>query len=313
MAWTKQGRIFHLEPAPNRSCHAQAPTPYVMEDRIRVYYACRNNGRAYIAFFDLAKDLKTILRIQYDPIMSLGRPGMFDADGQMPSCVIKKGDELWMYYIGWSELSGRHARYQNEIGIAVSKDGGETFERMFEGPIMGRSPHEPGLAVMPFIKSFRHICSRQIYDMMYYQSLIKWVLVDGKYEPVYVIKYAESIDGIGWVRESQQCVASRFLLEAFSRPSVVMEGDAYNMYFCYRDTVDYRGGIGSYRIGCANSGSSLNNRKFERTDFVFPLGKEGEWDSEMTAYPYVFELDGKLVMLYNGNDFGQTGIGVATC
>ena len=305
MPWIKQGRIFHLEPAPNRSCHAQVPTPYVMEDRIRVYYACRNNGRAFIAFFDLAKDLKTILRVQYDSIMPLGRPGMFDADGVMPSCVIKKGDDLWMYYIGWSELSGRHARYQNEIGLAVSKDGGETFERMFEGPIMGRSPHEPGLAVMPFVM-------HEDYCRMWYQSLVEWVKMGKQYEPVYVIKYAESFDGINWERKPSQCVESRYPTEAFSRPSVVAKGPNHSMYYCYRSSNDYRGGRGSYFIGAAYT-DTFDDQEYSRSDWEFPLGEKGEWDSEMTCYPYVFGLKGKLVMLYNGNGFGQTGIGVAAC
>jgi hypothetical protein len=35
------------------------------------------------------------------------------------------------------------------------------------------------------------------------------------------------------------------------------------------------------------------------------------WDSTMQCYPYVIEIDGKLCMFYNGNGFGQSGIGLA--
>ena len=31
----------------------------------------------------------------------------------------------------------------------------------------------------------------------------------------------------------------------------------------------------------------------------------------MVCYPYVFEYNDKLYMLYNGNGYGKTGIGLA--
>lgn len=301
MTWIKQGRIFHLEPAANRSTHTQVPTPYVMSDRVRVYYACRRNGKSFPAFFDLSKDLKTILRVHEQPIMQLGKPGMFDADGIMPSCVIENNGELWMYYIGWNELKNT-ARYQNEIGLAVSKDGGETFERMFEGPIMGRSPTEPGLAVMPFVMK-----DDGVYKM-WYQSGIGWHLIDGRYEPTYVIKYAVSEDGIYWHRASDVCVKPSYPFEAFSRPCVTKELGGYFVAYCYRDSKDYRGGKGSYRIGFADSSLWKN---FIRNDKVIGFESNEDFDSEMQCYPYMIELGGKRVMFYNGNDFGQTGIGLA--
>jgi len=302
MPWIKQGRIFHLEPSPNRSTHTQVPTPCVMEDKIRIFYSCRNSGKSFVTYFDLAKDLKTILYSHEKPVLEHGKPGMFDADGVMPSCVIEEREELWLYYIGWSELKNT-ARYQNEIGIAVSKDGGETFERMFEGSIIGRSPDEPGLAVMPFVM-------QKNWGRMWYQSGTGWHYIDGRYEPTYVIKYADSIDGIKWKRNPAVCIQCNYPGEAFSRPAVIFDDDMYKMWYCYRDSRDYRGGGGSYRIGYADSTDGVN---FIRKDYEAGLrpGSEGEWDSEMQAYPYVFELDGKRVMLYNGNQFGQTGIGVA--
>jgi hypothetical protein len=37
------------------------------------------------------------------------------------------------------------------------------------------------------------------------------------------------------------------------------------------------------------------------------------WDSDMICYPEVVAHDGRLFMFYNGNGFGRTGIGHATC
>ncbi|MBZ5674970.1 MAG: hypothetical protein LAP61_12065 [Acidobacteriia bacterium] len=35
------------------------------------------------------------------------------------------------------------------------------------------------------------------------------------------------------------------------------------------------------------------------------------WDSEMVEYPCVFPHQEKLYMLYNGNGYGKTGVGLA--
>ena len=38
---------------------------------------------------------------------------------------------------------------------------------------------------------------------------------------------------------------------------------------------------------------------------------ETGWDSESIAYPHVFEVDGKVFMLYLGNEVGRSGFGLA--
>ena len=304
MTWIKQGRIFHLEPKAGRTTHAQVPTPHVMEDRVRVYYACRSHGMSFPAYFDLAKDLKTILKVHEEPIMEPGKPGMFDSDGVMPSCIVPHDNELWLYYIGWNEKS-KTARYHNVIGLAVSEDGGETFQRMFDGPVMDRTPTEPGVCVMPFVFQ----TDNGIFHM-YYQSGTGWYKITDKYEPVYVIKYAQSHDGIRWERHPDQCIESLYPLQAFSRPWVAKINGFESMWYCVRGSADYRGGDGSYRIECADALDKINFMRSVDTPKLF-IGKEGEFDSDMQAYPSIFELDGKQVMLWNGNGFGQTGIGLA--
>lgn len=304
MSWIKQGCIFSLKPSEHRTTHVQVPTPYVMEDRIRIYYAGRDTkNKSFSAFFDLSKDLKTIIQIHEYPIMKMGRPGMFDADGVMPSCVFPKIDQLWMYNIGWNALQGSGARYQNEIGLAISDDDGETFNQMFDGPIIGRSTEEPGLAVMPFVmyKNF-YRC--------WYQSGTGWHKVGDQYEPTYVIKYAESLDGIKWNRFPETCVEPKDSFEAFSRPSVVFQKGIYRMWYCYRGSVDYRGGEGSYRIGYAESPDGIYFTRMDDQSGI-GLGPKDEFDSDMQSYPYVIEVDGRLLMFYNGNNFGQTGVGLA--
>ena len=35
------------------------------------------------------------------------------------------------------------------------------------------------------------------------------------------------------------------------------------------------------------------------------------WESDMVEYPWLFDASGRRFMLYNGNDYGRTGIGLA--
>ncbi len=308
MKWNKRGVIFELEASGNRTPHAQVPTVYLKDaDTIRIYYAGRMNGKSFPAWFDLdrrsfAKDKIKITKQMSNPIMPWGDSGMFDSDGIMPSCVIPAEDELRMYYIGWNEKS-KTARYHNAIGVAVSHDGGDSFIQKFTGPVIDRTKDEPGLAVMPFVMY-------KNWYRMWYQSGTGWHKVGDQYEPTYAIKYAYSMDGIEWKRHKGECFALKDA-EAVSNPSVIFRKNTYHMWYCYRGREDYRGGKNSYRIGYATSEDGIS---FDRKDSEAGIElseKLGEFDSEMQCYPYVIEIDGRLCMFYNGNSFGQSGIGYA--
>jgi hypothetical protein len=72
----------------------------------------------------------------------------------------------------------------------------------------------------------------------------------------------------------------------------------------------YRGGNGiPYRIGHATSTNGLKwALSLDCQDLdVCPKG----WDSDMVEYPYVFTHNGEVIMLYNGNGYGQSGFGMA--
>lgn len=64
-----------------------------------------------------------------------------------------------------------------------------------------------------------------------------------------------------------------------------------------------------YRIGYAESEDGI---RWNREDSAVQLSPVREaWDSAAVAYPHVFEHRGSLFMLYNGNDYGRTGFGLA--
>lgn len=302
MKWNRLGRIFDPSMFGSFSSHAQVPTPFVLEDKIRVFYAARfKSGKSFTTYVDLELNNPNQIRyIHKEPIMGFGEPGTFDDDGVMPSYVLENNKELWLYYSGWNQKVS--TPYHNSTGLAVSKDGGNSFQRKFEGPVLDRTPLEPYLAVTPtIIKEPDHF-------KMWYISGIRWEKVNDKFEPVYVIKYAHSKDGIEWKRPNLQVIPSRHELEAFSRPTVFKLNGLYHMHFCFRGSHDYRDGSQAYKFGYAISEDGI---KWNRNDEGFSLvGEKGDWESTMNCYPFYFETKTDKYMLYNGNGFGQSGFGI---
>jgi hypothetical protein len=304
MRWVRTGLVFDPRRDGNQSAsHAQVPTVLALDDRIRVFYADRNAaGTSFIAYVDVARDEPTrILAHHGEPLTGYGAPGTFDDEGMMPAFAQRVGNRVLMYYSGWNQ--GVTVPYRNSTGVLVSDDGGTTFRRLYEGPIMDRTPEEPYLAVTPTI-----LVEGDRWRMWYISGL-RWVEIAGKYEPVYAIKYAESADGITWTRPNRLCIPQRHPEEAFSHPSVIHDRGLYRMWYCYRDSRDFRDGQGAYRIGYAESADGLNWDRLDQRAGL-DVGDDG-WESTMVCYPFVFVLDGKVQMFYNGNGFGRTGFGHA--
>ena len=304
MAWQKRGLIF--VPSGEKewmSSHAQVPTVLVGEDRLSVFFATRDSsGRAQIGLIELDRaDPSRILYLHSHPVLGFGRPGTFDDDGVMPSHALWIGREIWLYYSGWNQRV--RVPYHNAMGLAVSRDGGRTFSRMFDGPILDRTALEPYLAVTPSVMR-EGPCWH-----MWYVSGTGWIDIAGKYEPVYVIKYCHSADGVNWVRPNTTCIAPTHELEAFSRPHVIKQGSLYRMWFCHRGSENYRVGANSYRIGYAESTDATHwTRMDDRAGITV---SDAGWDSAMVCYPYPFVTDTRLSMVYNGNGFGRSGFGHA--
>jgi sucrose-6-phosphate hydrolase SacC (GH32 family) len=84
----------------------------------------------------------------------------------------------------------------------------------------------------------------------------------------------------------------------------------YHMFFCYRQSFDFRKNKDrSYRIGHASSVDLVNWTRDDEHPHL--EGTPGDWDADMLCYPHAFECDGKVYLLYNGNEFGRYGFGLA--
>ncbi len=307
MCWRKKGLVFSSEGDHEwNQSYASVPTPDLIgENRLRIYYAARDTkNRTHISFIEVeATDPSNILYTHDKPVISPGTPGMFDDCGAMPSMLVNHGKEKWLYYIGWNVRNT--IAYHNSIGLAISKDGGVTFEKFSEGPLFDRSYSEPYFSAAPYI-----LIEKGLWRM-WYLSNTKWVEFNGKMEPFYHIKYAESQDGINWKREGKVAIDYRDSNECgIVRACVLKDKALYKMWYSYRNLQNYRDNKNnSYRIGYAESRDGIDWVRMDEQAGI-DISATG-WDSEMIEYPYVYDYADRRYMLYNGNTFGKTGFGYA--
>ena len=304
MTWIKEGLIYCSDKY--QTGYAQLPFIDAINDKTwRIYFSTRTKDIiSYPFYIDVeAENPKNIIKIYDEPILELGEYGTFDDNGITISSIITVENKKYLYYIGWNKRVS--VSYALNIGIAVSKDGGNTFKKLFNGPIIDRSKYDAIFSTAPCVIKDNNKFK------MWYVSCLRWEIINGKTEPVYVIKYSESDNGIDWEINNQICIDSEYEGEALGRPWVIKEDGIYKMWFSSRGSVGYREKDGQhYMITYAESDNGTDwVRKPEK--FNLKTSSQG-WDSEMMEYCSVFSFSGKNYMLYNGNGFGKTGFGLAT-
>lgn len=308
MRWNKHGRIY--QPSQQyewNQTHAAVPVVDQVNSEIwRIYYATRDaSNRSCISFIEVeAGRPENILYEHPAPVLDVGELGAFDDCGVMPSWIVDVGKKKYLYYIGLTVM--QRVPYHNSIGLAISENGGRSFTRYGAGPIFGLTAREPHFTGTSCVLRENGIWKN------WYLSCVKWEIINGKPEPFYHLKYAESLDGIYWRREGQVAIDFKSADEAgLVKASVLRDQHGYRMWYAHRSAYDYRTNKqGSYRIGYAESLDGIHwARKDEQAGI--DLSDDG-WDSEMIAYPHVITHKSELYLFYNGNGFGQSGFGYAT-
>ena len=304
MKWKKLGKIFDVDSIELDWMNSHAMMPVVekySDTQIRVYFSPRDiRNRSRAASFIFNMDKKEIVTYTKEPLLDLGERGCFDDSGVMPTCIVSLEDsKKYLYYNGWT--LGGTIPFFSFNGIAISNDNGETFKKMGRYPVaLNRDEIDPYSTFAPFVLKDNDIWK------MWYVSLIRWEEENNELKHYYHIKYAESLDGINWKKEGKVCINFKNDLEyAIARPCVIKSKNIYKMWYSYRAGEKNL----TYRIGYAESLDGIN---WERMDEKVNLNvSESGWDSEMICYAYLFEYNDRLYMLYNGNGYGKTGIGLA--
>lgn len=298
--WNKIGRIFDpsvLEPYG----YSFSSVPFVnsiTKNHIEIYFSSRDNSnKSHLlsATFNINNNF-SLLEFNPTPLLSPGGLGEFDEHGVMGCHSMDIEGSKYLYYIGWN--LGVTTPFRNSIGLA--KYSNNQWVKKFKGPLLDRSIYDAC-----FVASNDIIKIKDQY-VMYYLSCDSWENINDKLTHKYNIKIATSLDGIKWERNGDIAIDYQNSYEyAFSTPRVIKDLDTYKMWYSYRASKENN----TYRIGYSES---LDGFNWVRKDCVQSLTPSIQgWDSEMVCYPFIFKLDNSIYMLYNGNQYGQTGIGLA--
>ena len=297
MRWRERQRIF--EPAGQAAwigTHAALPVVQALTNRHRIFFSSRDGrGRSHIGSIELSLDRPTeLLGVSPTAVISPGALGTFDDAGVTTSCLVGHDGRLFMYYTGWA--LGSSVPFYLNVGVAESDDDGTTFRKLSAAPLLDRNDVDPYLTASPWV-----LIDNGTWRM-WYVSGTEWTQTSDGPRHRYHIKYAESADGRTWKREGIVAIDYASPDEyAFGRPCVVHDGDRYRMWYSYRGD--------RYRIGYAESRDGITWTRMD-TENVLTVSDAG-WDSEMVTYPVVLEHRHHWHMLFNGNDYGRTGIGLA--
>ena len=236
-----------------------------------------------------------IIRLNPDPIFEHGPQGSFFADGVSLGNPYEVNGDRYLLFMGWQNPPQSH--WRGDIGrLRLNEDSSLSLDS--DEPFLGTDPTDPISLSYPWV-----LPKKAGGYQMWYGSTLAWDAGNG--EMLHVIQHASSRDGNCWQRNGLAIPYGLGVAQAFSRPTVVPSPrGSLEMWYSYRS-----GKGTSYRIGYASSadGEKWNSRPELSGIDVSPTG----WDCEMIAYPFVFDHEGQLFMLYNGNSFGKTGFGIA--
>lgn len=307
------GLIFDIrkfEPFQNFT-HAQSPQLFQIGDINRIYFSARPKVRdgllptTKVLYVDYDADFGQIIDFSRDDVISPAILGAYDEHGIFPFHVSRIHGRTFGYISGWSRRVS--VPVETAIGVSESLDSGKTFQRLGDGPILSSSLHEPFLVGDPFI-----VANKNEY-LMYYIAGTEWKAteLEKDLQRIYKIRMASSLDGQNWEPRLKNIIIDTLgPNECQALPSLVKTENISIMAFCYREMSNFRqNGNGAYQIGFATS-SDLS--EWNRNDSLFHIEPhQSKWDDGMRCYPNINILNDRLHIIYNGNDFGRNGFGLA--
>lgn len=298
--WEKLGLIFQPGKADWMASHIQNPFPELLGNGLyRIHFAARdkdNRARGGCFVFHPSQPSR-ILDVSLVPTLDVGTLGAFDDCGVMPGSIVECGGRHFMYYTGWSKAV--EVPFSFHVGLAISEDGGRTYQRASLAPVLGRNQHDPYITGAPYV-----FWDNGLFRM-WYTSATKWVRENDAEKPkhYYTVKYAESVDGVEWKTSDHLCIEYDQGEYAIARPVVWRTSEGYHMWFTFRSS------SATYRIGIADSSNGIDWIR-RKSPLGIDISMNG-WDSEMICYAHPVFCDGRIYALYNGSGYGETGVGLA--
>ena len=202
------------------------------------------------------------------PVLQNGAAGKFDSTHAKYPCVLKVGDEWWMWYNGRSDDA-----FTGSVGLATSRDGLVWTKKNNGDPVLEHGP--PGTFDSTKVDHPAVVFFEDRFHMWY---------TAGDSGSVYKIGYATSEDGIDWTRENdarpvlRPGAQGKFDDRVVLHPAVVRD-EAGLLHMWYN-------GVGpqeSFRVGHATSRDGV---RWERQNGGDPVLEPSEVAGREEKYVY---------------------------
>jgi len=294
--WRKLGLVLKAAGGPLGLTHAMLPTPLVLSDRIRVFFAsCDADLRGRVFFADLAREPPhRVLHVERTPVLDVGAPGDFDCDGVNPSQLVVHEGQLHLLYIGWRRSQGDEP-YTLLAGLAAGDPDGRAFRKL-GAPLLPASAAERLFRTAPFVAR-----DADGWRMLYIAGDAFVSDAGGKRVPVYELREMRSPSLFAWPGEGRTLLSpNRAEGElGFGRPVLTHHAGAPMLMISVRTEH-------GYRLVQVPEGD-LSGRAFADV-----LSEPAEaWEREMTCFGAPCRVGDRELLFYNGDGFGRSGMGLA--
>ena len=296
MKWTKLGQIYQHQSS-NALLLSHASNPLALQlydDVFRIFYSSRDiNNKSSIGYVDFDVEKLKVTNLCTEPLFVYGDAESFYSHGVSIGNMYSQETKNYILFMGWNIKNNEH--WKGDIG-RLELENNTTLTLVDDKPYLGLDSEDSISLSYPWV-----IKENDIYKM-WYGSTVDWTSENG--EMIHVIKYATSNNGENWIKHGIAIPYEIGIAQAFSRPTVLVINNEYHMWYSYRS-----GDGTKYRIGYSFSKDGITwQRKHDEVGIEVSISG---WDSEMICYPFVFQHKGNAYMLYNGNDYGKTGFGLA--
>jgi len=298
MRWVNRSHLYSCDGLHSKlNSHAANPLPLHLKDDIyRIYFSARDSrNRSSVGAVDFDIVERRLVKEHRTPFFTYGPSDSFYSHGVSIGNAYQVGSTWYMLFMGWQQPKGEH--WFGEIGrLIVNSDFSLSLDS--NEPFFGLDKEDPISLSYPWVEKLGD------QYQMWYGSTIEWDV--GNDEMLHIIKSATSEDGHTWRKTGKAIPYSIGHAQAFSRPTVLAQKDMpLTMLFSYRS-----GDGSSYKIG---SSVCAPDSKWQEVKDVSSLSAASKgWDSQMQEYPFVWQHKDQVHILYNGNDFGKSGFGIAT-
>ena len=264
----------------------------VSEELSRLFFNSRDeNNRSSIYSIDLLGEdfiiISESIRLQH----AFGNSSSFYSHGISLGNTFELGKKNYISVMGWKINPGEH--WSGRIG-KVEVDSKGNLMRMDEKVWFDLDEEDPISLSYPAIYQEGTSLS------MWYGSTVTWDSGNG--EMLHILKEKRSKDGTNFISSNSVIPFKMDQAQAFSRPSIVKYNNRNLMAYSYRGSND------KYKIGFVWLDDFSTATQVGGIPAFLPSREY--WENEMVEYPSLFVRNKKLFMLYNGNDYGKTGIGI---